>query len=91
MNMCIYVYIGTELEVQDWAKEILSDGSVFFQSSIRRSLGKLESENQRFELRIRLARAAGVPVLTVARTGGASQSEHDAWIEDTTVQYWSSN
>ena len=47
----------------------------------------LESDNQRFELRIRLARAAGVPVLTVARTGGASQSEHDSWIEDTTVQY----
>ena len=29
--------------------------------------------------RIRLARAAGVPVLMVARTGGASQSEYDAW------------
>ena len=28
--------------------------------------------------RIRLARAAGVPVLMVARTGGASQSEYDA-------------
>eukprot|EP00435_Cladocopium_sp_Y103_P072891 s590_g41.t1 len=27
---------------------------------------------------IRLARAAGVPVLTVARTGGASQSEYEA-------------
>lgn len=51
------------------------------------SLGRLESDNQRFELRIRLARAAGVPVLTVARTGGASQSEHESWIEDTTVQY----